>query len=51
MPCRGVSGSGPLVLIDDVPADWSSRNISEVYSAVLSAQMQAYTAKLTAAHR
>lgn len=40
------SGIWPLVFIDDVTADRSSRTNSEVYRTILSAQIQTNTVKL-----
>ena len=44
--CMAASGTESLVFIDDVTADRSSRVNSEVYRAILSAQIQSYAAKL-----
>lgn len=42
----GYQWNGPVVLSDDVTEDRSSWMNSEVYSAILSAQIQPNTAKL-----
>ncbi len=44
--CMASSGTGLLVFIDDVTEDRSSRINSEVYKAILSAQIQPNAAKL-----
>lgn len=44
--CMAANGTGAVVFIDDVTVDRSSRTISEVYRAVLSAQIQPNAAKL-----
>ena len=44
--CMAANGTESLVFIDDVTADRSSRMNSEVYRALLSAQIQPNVAKL-----
>ena len=44
--CMAANGTGSLVFIDDVTADKSSRIHSEVFRAILSAQIQPNASKL-----
>ena len=44
--CMAANGTESLVFIHDMTADGSSRMNSEVYRAILSAQMQSNPAKL-----
>ena len=46
LACMAANGTGSLVFVDDVTADNSSRIHSEVYRAILSAQIQPNPSKL-----
>ena len=48
--CMAANGTGSLVFIDDVTAGRSSKMNSEVYRAILSAQLQPNATKLTPLH-
>lgn len=43
--CMAVSGTSLLELIDDVTADGNSRMMSEMYSAIVSVQIEPNAAK------
>ena len=48
--CMAANGTGSVVFIDDVTADKSSRMNSEVFRAILSAQIQPNASKLIKRH-
>lgn len=48
--CRAANGTGSHVIFGDVTADKSSMRNSEVYGAILLAQIQPYASKPTELH-